>query len=106
MLAQEEEDAREDMELNAHWGEEDYTLTAEARGRALRELGLSQEEILVDLFASPQNATRPLYITKDMDSFGFDWGTSKKQIPISCGRTHLFQSWEKWWIKYPRSLVR
>jgi hypothetical protein len=41
---------------------------------ALEKLGVGDLILGVDLFATPWTTAAPLFITKEMDSFGFDWG--------------------------------
>ena len=56
-----------------NWGE--YMLIPERRRDALVELGVGHVELGVDLFATPWATAAPLFITKEMDSFSFDWGS-------------------------------
>ena len=46
---------------------------ANHRTRALRELGLRQEQIKVDLFASPTNTHEALFCTKENSAWRYDW---------------------------------
>jgi hypothetical protein len=41
---------------------------------ALEKLGVGDLILGVDLFATPWTTAAPLLITKEMDSFSFDWG--------------------------------
>lgn len=56
-----------------NWGE--YTLDPKWRVWALEALGVQSKKISVDLFASPWDAAAPLYITKAMNAFTFDWAS-------------------------------
>ena len=52
---------------------ETYTLVPETRDWALEQLGIPKGSVALDLFATRQNATHPLYITKEMDAFTYSW---------------------------------
>ena len=62
---------------------ENYRLLPHLRSQALHSLGVSDRDLVVDLFASKVNATCSLFITKRMDAFGFAWDkllTSPEQL--------------------------
>ena len=48
------------------------------RDWALMQLGVSDYFLGVDLFATPWTTTAPLFISKEMDSFSYDWGQLKQ----------------------------
>ena len=48
-------------------------LLPEWRQWCLDKLQLSDRPISVDLFASPTMASAPLFITKEMDAFQYNW---------------------------------
>ena len=54
-----------------NWGE--YTLDPKWRDWALDKLGAAKAPIHIDLFAEPWSATAPMYITRDMDAFSYNW---------------------------------
>ena len=51
----------------------EYTLAPEWREHALQQLGVHPQEVRLDLFASKERAARPLFVTKGMDAFTYDW---------------------------------
>lgn len=55
-----------------NWGE--YTLVPKWRRWALAHLGVGHLPLGVDLFATPWSSAAPLFITKEMDAFSFNWG--------------------------------
>ena len=55
-----------------NWGE--YMLDPKWRAWGMEGLGIGEVSIAVDLFATPWTAAAPLFITKEMNSFGYDWG--------------------------------
>ena len=56
-----------------NWGE--YMLIPEKRKEALNELGVGDIELGVGLFATPWATQAPLFITKEMDAFSYNWGS-------------------------------
>ena len=65
------EEPRKVARVGGKWGE--YLLDPKWRFWALQQMGVESLPIMVDLFSSPWNAAAPLYITKEMDAFSFDW---------------------------------
>jgi hypothetical protein len=57
--------------IRSEWG--NYMLHPKWRKWALDELGVGEDPIEVDLFASPGMTAAPLFITKDMDAFAYSW---------------------------------
>ena len=53
--------------------EESYCLTPKIRKQVLAGLGVPEDWVQLDLFASEQNASHPVYITKQMDAFTYNW---------------------------------
>ena len=51
----------------------EYQLAPYWREEALRWLEVPAENVQVDLFARPGNNARPLYVTKAMDAFTYEW---------------------------------
>ena len=60
------------MRVWGNWGE--YMLDPKWRAWGMEGLGIGEVSIVVDLFATPWTAAAPLYITKEMNSFAYDWG--------------------------------
>ena len=56
-----------------NWGE--YMLLPKWRVWALKELGVDHLILGVDLFSTPWTSAAPKFITKEMDSFGYDWSS-------------------------------
>ena len=56
-----------------NWGE--YMLVPKWREWALKKLGVDNLILGVDLFATPWTTAAPLFISKGMDAFTFDWGS-------------------------------
>ena len=53
------------------WGE--YCLAPKWREWAISRMDLDPSQIKIDLFADEKNAARPLFISRDMDAFSFNW---------------------------------
>lgn len=52
----------------------EYTLAPVWRDWAFQQLGIPNHRVKVDLFASKARTSRPLFVTKSMDAFTFNWG--------------------------------
>ena len=52
---------------------ESFKLYPPVRQKAVKELHLDPHNIIVDLFASPENTHEKHFITLSMDAFSFDW---------------------------------
>ena len=55
------------------FGSVDYTLAPSVRARGLKELGLTEKGLLVDLFADAENAQRSLFCSKENSAFNYSW---------------------------------
>ena len=68
------------LQINRVWGNwGEYTLDPKWRRWALEELGVGETPITIDLFAEPWSAAAEMYITKDMDSMSYSWGTLQRE---------------------------
>ena len=55
------------------FGSVDYTLTPSVRASGLRQLGLTEEDVAIDLFASEDNAQAPLFCTSENSAMRYSW---------------------------------
>ena len=55
------------------FGSVDYTLAPSVRARGLKVLGLTEKDLLVDLFADAENAQRSLFCSKGNSAFNYSW---------------------------------
>ena len=55
------------------FGSVDYTLHPSVRARGLMSLGLNEKDLTIDLFATPSNAQRSLFCSKDNSAFQYSW---------------------------------
>ena len=51
----------------------DYTLAPSVRARGVKVLGLTEKDLLVDLFADAENAQRSLFCSKENSAFNYSW---------------------------------
>ena len=49
-------------------------MAPQLRTLALQQLGVQEHEVTLDLFATQEREARPLFVTREMDAFTFDWG--------------------------------
>jgi len=64
----------EEVQVLLYGSQEEFMLLPEFVDMAVHNLGLAGRHIGVDLFAAPTLKQCDLFITRDMDSFTFDWG--------------------------------
>ena len=51
----------------------DYTLAPSVRARGLKVLGLTEKDLLLDLFADAENAQRSLFCSKENSAFNYSY---------------------------------
>ena len=50
------------------------------RDWALQQLGVAELNLSVDLFATPWTTCAPLFLTQELDSFSYDWGSLQASL--------------------------
>ena len=55
------------------FGSVDYTLTPSVRASGLRQRGLNEGDVAIDLFASEDNAQAPLFCTSENSVMRYSW---------------------------------
>jgi len=57
----------------------DYTLTPSVRACGLRKLGLNEDDVAIDLFASELNAQAPIFCTSENSAMRYSWTSLCRQ---------------------------
>jgi len=52
---------------------ESYTLTKELRSQILRDLGVPESSVFIDLFANHMNQQEELYLTRENSAWRYNW---------------------------------
>ena len=67
----------------------DYTLTPSVRACGLRKLGLNEDDVALDLFASELNAHAPIFCTSERSAMRYSWTSLCRKVEMALGEPSI-----------------